>query len=250
MWAGVVFTLSIGAFLVWPWLGMASRAVRYGALFLQGVAFTVCAYCAWFISLQPELYTLWIFLFWLVLPLLVWVPAFFGGQLLWRVARLRLPGKWLVFVVGVFALAPALWWARQQYQQLERVLAELPLAQRKSLPVLVRTLPRTYMLERVAGVNFIYHTSPEFIFDGWRPPLHDPLLVICRQLHRKSGLLNADYHFLLALNDSEYRRWLHPSLQLYHSLFPTRPVKADCVCSRNRDGLSYRRWNHNPSDRP
>lgn len=246
LWAGIVFALSIGAFLAWPWLHSATRVVRYAALFLQGVAFTVCCYCAWFISLQPELYLIGFLFWWLLVPGLAWVPVFFGAQLLRRVQRTELVGRWPVFLVGVFALAPALWWARQQYQQLEKALSEIPLPQRKSLPVLVRTLPRSYMLERVAGAAFIYHTRPEFIFDGWQPPLHDPLFVICLALPRHSPVYSPGYSFLLALDlddADDYRHWVLHRQQLYHALFPGRPVKADCVCSHNRNGESYRRWN-------
>jgi hypothetical protein len=233
-WAGIVLAFSIGAFLAWPWLAKAPLPVRYGALFLQGLAFTVCAYCAWFMSLQAELYSFGLFFFWLLVPALVWVPLFFGGQLLRRVARAGMPGRWPVFLLGLFALAPALWWADQQYQQLEAVLLRLPLQERRSIPVLVRVLPRSYMVERVAGAMFLYHTEPEFFLDGWRPPLHDPLLVICLQLHQGSPLYTERYWFPLVVDGLR--------AQLYHDLFPDRRTKADCVCSHQPSGESYRRW--------
>jgi hypothetical protein len=227
-WATVVLVLSIGAFLGWPWLVQAPAAVCYAALFLQGLGFTVCVYCAWFMGLQSILYLTGLFFFWLLVPALVWVPSFFGMQILRRVSRVGLSGQWPVFLLGVFALAPALWWANEQFMALDAAVSTLPLAQRTSIPALARVLPRTYMVERVAGAGFLYHTDPEFFLDGSRPPLHDPLFVICLKLHKTSALYGGeDYKHRAGVD-------LYPiayPVMLYHALFPNRPIKAKCGCN-------------------
>jgi len=245
-WAGIVLLLSIGAFLAWPWLDTAPRVVRYGLLFLQGVAFTVCAYCGWFMSMQPELYFIGFFCWWLLVPILVWVPAFFGLQLLQRVARLHLPGRWPVFLVGVLAPLIAVGWAQRQYQAVETAVARLPPAQRQQIPALLRVVPRSYMAERLAGAYFKYHNYPEFIFDGWRPPLHDPLVNVCLWLRggwrKHANPLEMKTYQVYGGGYSGFYRSLNKQVKLYQQLFPQLPVKADCVCSRNHDGQSYQGW--------
>lgn len=236
LWAGLVLLFSVGAFLAWPWLATASTRVRYGAVFLQGVAFTCCVYCAWFISLQSSAYLVSLVFCWLLVPMLAWVPAFFGLQILGRVIRFGRWG-WLAFLAGVFALAPALWWAEQQYREVEAIVQRLPVAERAYSPALVRALPRTYMVERLAGAGFLYHTAPEFYFDGWRPPLHDPLLVICLNLFRPPQLYGKAFPFPLTLSSGV--TW---KVKLYQQLFPGRPVKLACLCNYGFDGSSYWRW--------
>ena len=53
------------------------------------------------------------------------------------------------------------------------------------MKALARVVPRTYIAERLAGALFKYHNYPELVFDGWRPPLHDPLVNI--SLWRRKG---------------------------------------------------------------
>ena len=200
-WASAALIAGTTAFLVWPWLMNVNAGVRYGALFLQGLFFTTCLYCAWF--MEEGYHLLGLLFFWLILPALVWLPVFFGVQVLRRVNRAALTGKWLAFGLGVFSLSPVLWWADAQYREMQNVLGSMPLRERKTIANLVRALPRTYMLERVAGATWRYHTSAEFILDGWRPPLHDPLLVICQELHWHDDFYKRDqeYRYPLALND-------------------------------------------------
>ena len=39
------------------------------------------------------------------------------------------------------------------------------------------------MTERIAGMHFLYHTR-FCIYDGWRPPLHDPAMVLGMRLNK------------------------------------------------------------------
>ncbi len=249
-WASAALIAGTTAFLVWPWLMNVNAGLRYGALFLQGLFFTTCLYCAWF--MEEGYHLLGLLFFWLILPALVWLPVFFGMQVLRRVNRAALTGKWLAFGLGVFSLSPVLWWADAQYREMQNVLGSMPLRERKTIANLVRVLPRTYMLERVAGATWRYHTSAEFILDGWRPPLHDPLLVICQELHWHDDFYKRDqeYRYPLALNDRIkegnnyvwHEDFVYHRTQLYHQLFPANPIKPDCVCAHNNDGESYRAW--------
>jgi hypothetical protein len=87
----------------------------------------------------------------------------------------------------------------------------------------VASLPANYFTERLLGIGFKYHTQLEFVYDGWRPPLHDPFLNLGLWLYADSS-----YPF--------------PELSRikYHSLlFPGIPLKVNCPCSYMKDGATY-----------
>ena len=74
------------------------------------------------------------------------------------------------------------------------------------------------MTEKIIGMHFIYHTR--FCeFDGWRPPIHEPILVIGMWLNNRYDPLNVD---------------LKTRLDLYRKFFPENKFKFDCSC-----GIEY-----------
>ncbi|GAB3587816.1 hypothetical protein [Hymenobacter daeguensis] len=234
-WAAWVLVVSTAAFLLWPF---AKRVpvLNYVLLFLMGVHFTVCVYCALFIGLGQMMQA--VVLFFLILPLLLWVPVLFAAQVLDRAASSALPGSSVVFMAGVLALVPVQLWAERQYREIEAAVASLPTSQRHQAAALIRVVPRNYVAERLAGALFKYHNYPEFIFDGWRPPLHDPLVNVSLwsrsgMNYSKAGAREAN-PLLVGLIDSQ--------AVFYHQLFPQLPVKADCTCNHTDDGESYRKW--------
>ena len=72
------------------------------------------------------------------------------------------------------------------------------------------------MTERILGMHFRYHTRicP---YDGWRPPLHDPAMVLGMRLTGDKDPLEG--------------MTLESRLVLYHTVYPSHPVKEDCACS-------------------
>ncbi|MBO4600228.1 MAG: hypothetical protein J5641_05770 [Bacteroidales bacterium] len=73
------------------------------------------------------------------------------------------------------------------------------------------------MVERIAGMHFLYHTRI-CIYDGWRPPLHDPAMVL--------GMwLNGGRDPLCGME-------LKDRVTLYHTMYPDRSVKARCACCK------------------
>lgn len=80
------------------------------------------------------------------------------------------------------------------------------------------------MTERILGMHFRYHTRI-CIYDGWRPPLHDPAMVMGMRL-------TGDKDPLAGMT-------LETRLLLYHEVFPTLPVKNHCACSRESKRYHY-----------
>lgn len=72
------------------------------------------------------------------------------------------------------------------------------------------------MTERILGMHFLYHTRACF-FDGWRPPLHDPAMVIGMRL--------------IGDKDPLEGMTLESRVALYHKIYPSRPVIARCACT-------------------
>lgn len=73
-----------------------------------------------------------------------------------------------------------------------------------------------YIGERIIGMHFKYHTKI-CLYDGWRPPLHDPLLVFALWINK-----NHDPLPKYPLNDR---------LELYKVLFPENNIRASCSCA-------------------
>jgi hypothetical protein len=209
--------------------------VRYAALFLQGALVPIGVYCVVF--MHPGMLLFGLLFFFFLLPILAWVPVVFAVQALHRAWRSELPGARVVFALGIVPLLVAQAWAEQQYRAVEAAVAQLPSDQRRQPAALARVVPRTYIAERLAGTLFKYHNY-EDDNDGWRPPLHDPLVNV--SLWSRGGM---DY-------DKPGAREANPLLvgeleeqaAFYHQLFPNLPIKADCTCNHTHDGESYLEW--------
>ncbi len=80
------------------------------------------------------------------------------------------------------------------------------------------------MTERIAGMHFLYHTRL-CIYDGWRPPLHDPAMVLGMRLNGGRDPLGG--------MDLEER------VALYHQMYPDRPVTAPCACCKESERNGY-----------
>lgn len=84
-----------------------------------------------------------------------------------------------------------------------------------------------YLLELIMGAGWKYHTDI-CLLDGWRPPFHDPSIVVIRFVES----LNHNYDhskgpYLYKKDNSKY------SYNKYKIVFPEKPVRFDCKCASN-----------------
>jgi hypothetical protein len=80
-------------------------------------------------------------------------------------------------------------------------------------------LDKSFMTEKILGMHFIYHTR--FCeYDGWRPPIHEPALIIGMWLNGMNDPLN-DLQ-LMKLDDR---------IALYKKFYPNNKVKYECSCA-------------------
>lgn len=76
-------------------------------------------------------------------------------------------------------------------------------------------LDKNFMTEKILGMHFIYHTK--FCeYDGWRPPKHEPILIIGMWLNNRIDPLQVD---------------LETRLKLYKKFFPKNEYKFKCSCA-------------------
>lgn len=144
--------------------------------FLFGVAACICVYCMMFIGLMNfgAVFAM------LGMPylLLLYLPHFFLIQVLPHRSRETARSCRRSFAAGVaLCVLSALFlgaWFRAEHHAVEAAIAYPG----RYTP----EVGRNYMTDRMLGMHFKYHTALH-LFDGWRPPLHDPFAAR-RSAHR------------------------------------------------------------------
>lgn len=233
-WATVALVLAFAPFVTYNLIRDRLGRGRKVVFFLFGIAACICLYCIVFLSYLniPGLLSLVFFPFELLrnrhfvgpmaLPL-AGLPLFFSIQLLGIVFGRRAAGSdRTYFGMGaglclVFALVMATWF-NLHYSAVQSALTTGE----------TKGMPRNYMTERMLGMHFKYHLS--FCeYDGWRPPLHDPSIVVAIWLtapfraemdHRGHTPWGYQYHSVI------------DRIAAYKAAFPGRPVRMDCSCAK------------------
>jgi len=76
-----------------------------------------------------------------------------------------------------------------------------------------------YLTELILGAHWKYHTKI-CLYDGWRPPFHDPIL----------GFAQPILYFGEQFN---YEMSMPDRVDLYKRIFPDNRTKFDCKCAKN-----------------
>lgn len=76
-----------------------------------------------------------------------------------------------------------------------------------------------YLTELILGAHWKYHTELS-CYDGWRPPFHDPILVISNKI------LFPFKHFA-----SDTKLYYYQNYNLYSKIFPDNPTHFECRCA-------------------
>jgi hypothetical protein len=150
-----------------------------------------------------------LFLSLIVIGLVVLVPPFFVIQLL--ITNLLKQSSRIVriaFLSGILAFVGVACIFSLQYKQAIEAVEE-------SKRTGYQSLEKTFMIEKIVGMHFKYHTRV-CEYDGWRPPMHEPALIIGRWFCDKRDPID--------LNIVE-------RIALYKKFFPGEPVKVNCSCA-------------------
>ena len=183
--------------------------------FINGVTLFVVIYCVIFLE-QMNFFGLVMII--AGIGLVTFIPHFFIAQLIWKnlIKPTNKPTRFYFLTAIVLCIGTVLYIG----QDYKKAIASIEKFKSSNYT----ELDKNFMTEKILGMHFIYHTR--FCeFDGWRPPKHEPIMVIGMWLNNRLDPLEVD---------------LKTRLELYKKFFPDKKYKFDCSC-----GIAYRQDYHN-----
>lgn len=174
--------------------------------FLSGISFFVFLYCIIFLE---HLNIIGIGLLFIGVGFATYVPHVFLIQLLWRnlIKPNSIQTKKSFLLASSFCVI-SIMLVGYQYKS---ALTSIESFKESNY----QELKKTFMTEKILGMHFIYHTRI-CEYDGWRPPKHEPLLIIGMWLNGRKDPLDLS---------------LKERLILYKKFFPNKPFKFSCSCA-------------------
>jgi len=183
--------------------------------FINGITLFVFIYCVLFLEHMNLLGLIMIIV---GLGLVTFIPHFFIVQLIWKnlIQPTNNTSRYFFLTAVVLCIGTVLYIGQYYKKAIDSI--------EKFKASNYTKLDKNFITEKILGMHFIYHTR--FCeFDGWRPPKHEPIMVIGMWLNNRIDPLNMD---------------LKTRLELYKKFFPDNKFKFDCSC-----GLEYRQEYHN-----
>lgn len=203
-WAAIVLAICFANTVFYPIL----QRTRFAPItaFINGIALCVFIYCVLFLG---HINLLGFFLIIVGLGLVTFIPHFFVAQLIWE--NLISPVNNICRYCFLSAIIMCLFAAGYTGYKYKQALSAIQRFKQSGYT----TLDKTFMTEKILGMHFIYHTQI-CEYDGWRPPMHEPALVVGLWLSNSTDPLKVD---------------LKTRLALYKKFFPERKYKYDCSCA-------------------
>ena len=214
LWAGLLIGVGFTVAALSPVL---TKVAKHEGIvhFLCGVSFMLFLYLLIFLNLL--VFVWWLLALYFGVGVLLLVPPYFLLILGWSgVVRPVSRRARRYFLSGILASTAIPVASVVLYRQALRDIEDFGCSN-------YTQLRPTFMTEKILGMHILYHTE-YCLYDGWRPPLHEPLLNIGYWIHGLDDPLDVTI---------EHR------LKLYRKFFPDRPVKLACSCA-----WEEREWYH------
>jgi hypothetical protein len=220
LWSSSLLLICFLNTIFYPRLNQNSL-LYYFSNYISGISLGVFVYCTLFLE-HINFYGLFAILFF-GLGLLTYVPVFFIIQLIYKhiIVSSKVITKFL-FCLGLLSFLSAAYFFNYQYKQ---ALVSIEKFKQSNF----KQLEKTFMTEKILGMYFKYHTEI-CEYDGWRPPLHEPALVLGQWLNGREDPLS---------NGCQNRFELSKRIQLYKKFFPDKKVKLDCSCAVSYSSLYH-----------
>lgn len=235
-WAAVVLVIVFTPLITYNLIRDRIAQVKGLVFFLFGIAACICLYCIVFLSYLSVagLFSI------AVIPYYLISTGHFNGPMALPFASLPLilSGQLLVLVLGrratrtdrkhfgagvalslAFAVVMTTWF-NLHYATIRTALSQGA----------TNEVPRNYMTERMLGMHVKYHLS--FCeLDGWRPPLHDPSIVVAVWLTApfRSDL---DWRGMAPFGARQRTTLFDERIAAYRVVFPERPLRQKCSCAK------------------
>lgn len=214
LWATILLLVCFIHTIIYPYLLRYKRLHAFLG-FINGISFCVFIYCILFLG---HLNLLGIILLLVGIGILIYIPYYFTIQLFYVcIIRPASRSVRVSFIAGVLVCCCIVLYIKGEYT---KAVAQIERYKRSDY----RQLEYSFMTEKILGMHFLYHTR--FCeFDGWRPPLHEPILIIGMRLNGDRDPLSIT---------------LEKRIELYKKVFPRKSVKRNCSCA-----ISYSDAYHN-----
>lgn len=205
-WTIILLIICFTCSIIYP-LKIKNNRFEFVISYINGISFCIFIYCILFIEEMNYLFPLILIL----IGLLIYVPHFFVIQLFWNyVFKPTTNSSRIFFFSGIITSALLAFYFGQQYK---KAIASIERFENSNYTV----LEKNFYTEKILGMHFIYHTRL-CIYDGWRPPKHEPILIIGMWLNNRVDPLHVS---------------LEKRLELYKKFFPNNKVKFNCSCALN-----------------
>jgi hypothetical protein len=213
-WAIIVLVICFTNTILYPILEKTGIAPLTS--FINGITLFVFIYCVVFLE---NMNLLGLFMIIVGLGLVIFIPHFFIIQLIWKnLVKPKVKTSRYYFLTAIILCIGTVVYIGQEYKKAINSIEKFKESN-------YTELDRNFMTEKILGMHFIYHTRIEMIYDGWRPPKHEPIMVIGMWMNNRIDPLNVD---------------LETRLELYKKFFPENKYKFDCSC-----GIQYSKDYHN-----
>ena len=205
LWSSLVIAVSL-IFVILSPLPFFSKSDSGFVGFLAGISFSSFVYCIIFLA-HINWYAFPLVFFGIGIILLI--PHIFAFQLLKRFfisTNFKIIRQF--FVLGVVSCFFVSVFAGLSYRN---AMSDIKAMKESNYS----KLDTNFMTEKILGMHFIYHTEI-CEYDGWRPPIHEPLLVMGMWWNSMEDPISIALKYRLAL---------------YKTVFPNNPVKFNCSCA-------------------
>lgn len=212
LWANITFCLFFASLVLYPFLEGKSKVADHVMIGLQAIGVWISVYLICFSS---SILLISLVLFIMLIGILPFLPFGWIVQIIYNVAKAVNKRVRITFCVMLFLPVIPTFYHIVQFEETSRVIAYNS-NESATMQELADAIPKTYMGERITGLHFKYHTR--FCeYDGWRPPLHDPMVVIAMEFSSNSAPL--------AQLDLRQR------VQVYRLAFPDHQAQVNCTCA-------------------
>jgi hypothetical protein len=244
-WAAIALVIFALSMVIYPFLEEKNKG-NYVISFIHGIGLLICLYCIFFYRLE----VLGCLFLALIYGAILFAPSYAITELIlkwFKIKELRsirivstpalftaivvgLPIFWLIQIVKrfiesnkihkaitvtscVLMLVLTSFFVNAYKTIIENKEAILKIDSKVISPIQSNFFGN-YMLEKAIGWALVYHTET-CIYDGWRPPMHDPFLVVSNWLLTTGEPLDSDFDM---------------KVKLYKALYPDVPIKKKCSC--------------------
>lgn len=237
LWAAILLILFCSAFLMLPFITRQSTFLNL-IVAICGLGFFISLYVILFGRFEylifvafnlPFIYYLHIiikdlqkkydckiFYAFYFYPAIVLTPFLLIYQLWLLLRHLNVNQKRLFIATPICCLLIAIILTAQ----MNNIIHQIAKAKDKEqeLKTIIDNPINNYLTELILGAHWKYHTQL-CLFDGWRPPFHDPALVIANKVL---------FPFSMFYQGTE----LQNAIQLYKKLYPNNATTFDCKCAK------------------